>query len=114
MTRARPLTPISSPSRSALLELVDAVGTAEGKYDVTISGSQPAVRVVSMGKLKVLFIGGSGVISSACARVAVESGIDLYVLNRGQNTTRPLPAGVHEMRADVRNPASVRDAIEEP
>jgi hypothetical protein len=26
----------------ALLELVDAVGTAEGKYDVTISGSQPA------------------------------------------------------------------------
>jgi hypothetical protein len=26
----------------ALLELADAVGTAEGKYDVTISGSQPA------------------------------------------------------------------------
>lgn len=26
----------------ALLELVDAVGTAEGKYDVTITGSQPA------------------------------------------------------------------------
>ena len=66
-----------------------------------------------MGKLKVLFIGGSGVISSACARVAVESDIDLYVLNRGQNSTRPLPAGVHEMRADVRNPASVRDAIED-
>ena len=36
-----------------------------------------------MAKLKVLFIGGSGVISSACARVAVESGIDLYALNRG-------------------------------
>ncbi|MFZ0163724.1 MAG: NAD-dependent epimerase/dehydratase family protein, partial [Trebonia sp.] len=66
-----------------------------------------------MGKLKVLFIGGSGVISSACARVAVESDIDLYALNRGHSTTRPLPAGVHEMRADVRNPASVRDAIED-
>jgi hypothetical protein len=26
----------------ALLELVDAVGTAEGKYDVTVPGSQPA------------------------------------------------------------------------
>jgi len=26
----------------ALLELVDAAGTAEGKYDVTISGPQPA------------------------------------------------------------------------
>jgi nucleoside-diphosphate-sugar epimerase len=66
-----------------------------------------------MGKLKVLFVGGSGVISAACARVAVESGIDLYVLNRGRSTTRPLPAGVHEMRADVRNPASVRDEVKE-
>src|SRR5215469_13443018 len=64
-----------------------------------------------MSQLKVLFIGGSGVISSACARVAVESGIDLFVLNRGQSTTRPLPAGVHEMRADVRNHEAVRDAI---
>jgi nucleoside-diphosphate-sugar epimerase len=66
-----------------------------------------------MSKLRVLFIGGSGVISSACARQAAGDGIDLYVLNRGQNTTRPLPAGVHELRGDVRNPGSVRDAIGE-
>ena len=66
-----------------------------------------------MSKLKVLFVGGSGVISSACARQAVEDGIDLYVLNRGRSTARPLPAGVHELRADVRNPASVRDAIKD-
>jgi nucleoside-diphosphate-sugar epimerase len=65
-----------------------------------------------MGRLKVLFIGGSGVISSACAREAVSSGIDLYVLNRGRTATRPRPAGVRELRADARNPASVRDAIE--
>ncbi len=65
-----------------------------------------------MSRLKVLFIGGSGVISSACAREAVESGIDLYVLNRGRSTARPLPAGVTRLRADVRNPASVRDGIE--
>ena len=65
-----------------------------------------------MSRLKVLFIGGSGVISSACAREAVNAGIDLYVLNRGQSTTRPLPADVTGLRADVRNPASVRDAIE--
>lgn len=64
-----------------------------------------------MGKLKVLFIGGSGVISSACARVAVESGLDLYVLNRGQTAARPLPEGVTELRADVREPSSVRDAL---
>jgi nucleoside-diphosphate-sugar epimerase len=64
-----------------------------------------------MSRLRVLFIGGSGVISSACAREAVAAGIDLYVLNRGQTTTRPLPAGVTQLRADVRSPGSVRDAI---
>ena len=64
-----------------------------------------------MSKLRVLFVGGSGVISSACAQVAVESGIDLYVLNRGHSTSRPLPAGVTELRADVRSPASVRDVL---
>ncbi len=64
-----------------------------------------------MSRLKVLFIGGSGVISSACVREAVDSGIDLYVLNRGRGTTRPLPAGVTRLRADVRSPGSVLDAI---
>jgi len=42
-----------------------------------------------MAKLRVLFIGGTGVISSACSRVAVECGIDLFVLNRGRSTRRP-------------------------
>jgi nucleoside-diphosphate-sugar epimerase len=67
-----------------------------------------------MRKLRVLFIGGSGVISSACARVAVESGdIDLYVLNRGRSTTRPLPSGVTELRGDIRSPGSVRDVLKD-
>jgi hypothetical protein len=44
-----------------------------------------------MAKLRVLFIGGSGVISSACSRLAVARGIDLFVLNRGRSTDRPLP-----------------------
>jgi nucleoside-diphosphate-sugar epimerase len=61
-----------------------------------------------MANLRVLFIGGSGAISSACARVAVERGIDLFVLNRGQTTTRPLPAGVTVLHADIREPRSVR------
>jgi nucleoside-diphosphate-sugar epimerase len=65
-----------------------------------------------MSSLKVLFIGGSGVISSACGRQAVDDGIDLYVLNRGTSSrVRPLPAGVKELRADVRNARSVRDAV---
>ncbi|HEX6521920.1 MAG TPA: NAD-dependent epimerase/dehydratase family protein [Streptosporangiaceae bacterium] len=66
-----------------------------------------------MGKLRVLFVGGSGIISSACSRVAAASGIDLYVLNRGRSTTRPLPASVTMLRADIGEPQSVRDQIKD-
>jgi nucleoside-diphosphate-sugar epimerase len=66
-----------------------------------------------MTKLKVLFIGGSGVISSACSRVAVDSGIELFVLNRGRSTARPLPPGVNVLRADIREPGSVRDILDD-
>ena len=40
--------------------------------------------------MRVLFIGGSGVISSACSRLAAESGIELCVFNRGLSLDRPL------------------------
>jgi nucleoside-diphosphate-sugar epimerase len=64
-----------------------------------------------MSKLKVLFIGGTGVISSACAREAVtgDHDVELYVLNRGQSA-RGLPDGVTELRGDIREPESVRKA----
>ncbi len=64
-----------------------------------------------MSALTVLFIGGSGTISSASTRLAVERGIDLHVLNRGASTTRPLPDGVTVHRADVRDPGSMREAL---
>ena len=63
--------------------------------------------------LKVLFIGGSGQISSACSQRAVELGHELYVLNRGRTTSRPLPAGVQVLEADIRDPAAVRAAVGE-
>jgi nucleoside-diphosphate-sugar epimerase len=63
--------------------------------------------------LRVLFIGGTGVISSACARLAVDSGIDLYVLNRGRTSQRPLPAGARVLHADIREPQSVRDELKD-
>jgi nucleoside-diphosphate-sugar epimerase len=66
-----------------------------------------------MTKLRVLFIGGSGVISSACSRVAVESGIELFVLNRGRSTSRPLPPGVTMLHANVREPQTVRDVVKD-
>jgi len=64
-----------------------------------------------MSALKVLFIGGSGVISSASTRLAVERGIDLHVLNRGSSTAHPLPDGVTALRGDIRDAESVRAAL---
>jgi nucleoside-diphosphate-sugar epimerase len=59
----------------------------------------------------VLFIGGSGIISSACSRLAVDSGVELYVLNRGESRQRPLPEAAKQLRADIRDPAAVRAAV---
>jgi nucleoside-diphosphate-sugar epimerase len=64
-----------------------------------------------MSGLRVLFIGGSGVISSACSRLAVERGIELFVLNRGRSAYRPLPAGVTVLRGDIRDPVSAGEAL---
>jgi nucleoside-diphosphate-sugar epimerase len=60
--------------------------------------------------VKVLFIGGTGVISSACSQLAVERGMELYLLNRGQ-TSRPIPAGARLLRGDIRDPESAENAL---
>jgi len=60
--------------------------------------------------MRVLFIGGTGVISSACSQLAIERGIDLYLLNRGEST-RPIPQGARVLRGDIRNRASVQSAL---
>jgi nucleoside-diphosphate-sugar epimerase len=64
-----------------------------------------------MSALKVLFIGGSGTISSACTRLAVERGVDLYLLNRGSTSSRPVPDEVTLLRGDIRDPASAKQAV---
>ena len=66
----------------------------------------------TVSSLSVLFIGGTGKISSACARVAVERGIDLTALNRGQTSLRHIPADVRTLTADVRDKASAHTALE--
>ena len=54
--------------------------------------------------MKVLFIGGTGVISAACADLALQRGIDLYLLNRGQ-TERPAADGASIILGDIYDPA---------
>src|SRR4051794_1042568 len=65
-----------------------------------------------MGVLRVLFIGGSGIISSACSALAVERGLKLYVLNRGRSAERPLPPQARALHGDIRDPDSVTAAIQ--
>ena len=60
--------------------------------------------------MKVLFIGGTGVISSACSQLALERGIELFLLNRGQSV-RPMPAGAKILQGDIRDPQSVVAAL---
>jgi nucleoside-diphosphate-sugar epimerase len=60
--------------------------------------------------MKVLFIGGTGIISSACSQRAVESGLELYLLNRGQSQ-RPVPPEAHLLHADIHDRAAVLDAL---
>ncbi|MEM7799003.1 MAG: SDR family oxidoreductase [Chloroflexota bacterium] len=60
--------------------------------------------------MKVLFIGGTGVISSACSDLALERGIDLYHLNRGRSG-RSAPEGVKQIIGDIRDLDAVKAAI---
>jgi nucleoside-diphosphate-sugar epimerase len=61
--------------------------------------------------LKILFIGGTGVISSACAPRVLAAGHDLAVLNRGTTHSRPLPSEVEQITADVRDTEAARAAL---
>jgi nucleoside-diphosphate-sugar epimerase len=61
--------------------------------------------------LRVLFIGGTGVISAAAAERAVAVGHRLTILNRGRETLRPTPEGAEVLKADIRDTASVRAAL---
>ena len=59
--------------------------------------------------MKVLFIGGTGFISTSVSRMAVARGLELYHLNRGLRKTDL--SGVHNLIADVRQPEQARAAL---
>lgn len=61
--------------------------------------------------MKVLFIGGTGLISTAVSRLALEKGIDLYLLNRGNH---PIPEGAKSLIGDINNdPEGVAQLLKE-
>lgn len=53
--------------------------------------------------MRVLFLGGTGNLSRACARLAVERGLSLTILTRGQRAAE-LPPGVEHVRGDATDP----------
>lgn len=61
--------------------------------------------------MKILFIGGTGTISSACAELAIERGFEVYLLNRGQSTVRTPPAGAKILTADIRDKEAVKAVL---
>jgi nucleoside-diphosphate-sugar epimerase len=58
--------------------------------------------------MKILFIGGTGNISSSVSQLAIKKGIDLYHLNRGN---RPSIEGVKEIIADIKDVAQTKKAL---
>jgi nucleoside-diphosphate-sugar epimerase len=59
--------------------------------------------------MKVLFIGGTGNISTSVSRRAVEKGIDLYLLNRGQHKVE-IP-GAKQIRGDINQPTQIGERL---
>ena len=62
------------------------------------------------GRMRVLFIGGTGIISTACARLAIARGFDLTLLNRGRRTGID---GARTVIVDVSDPAAASRALQD-
>ena len=60
--------------------------------------------------MKVLFIGGTGNISSSVSRQVLAKDMDLYILNRGIRPVKIL--GAKEIRADIQQAESARMALD--
>ena len=61
--------------------------------------------------MKVLFIGGTGTISSAISEKVLADGHELWLINRGNRSDRVLP-GTHVICADINNEAYVAQQLE--
>ncbi len=61
--------------------------------------------------MKVLFIGGTGNLSSACSDLALSRGMDLYHLNRGKSAGIRNVSGAKTIIADIRNYEEAKAAL---
>lgn len=61
--------------------------------------------------MKVLFIGGTGNISTSVSKLCVEKGIDLYLLNRGERKVQI--DGVKTINADISNVEETKNKLKD-
>jgi nucleoside-diphosphate-sugar epimerase len=62
--------------------------------------------------MKVLFIGGTGLISSACSERAVDKGMALFILNRAISNKYPVPQSAQLLVGDVHgDPAALTSLL---
>jgi nucleoside-diphosphate-sugar epimerase len=61
--------------------------------------------------MRVLFIGGTGLISSACSPLAVERGMDLTLANRGTSAKATPPPGARHLQVDIHDVDAFRAAL---
>ena len=61
--------------------------------------------------MKVLFIGGTGNISAAVSRQAIDRGIELFLLNRGKRISSI--AGAKSIVGDISHPESIQSILKE-
>jgi len=61
---------------------------------------------------KILFIGGTGIISMAITRQLAKSGAELYLLNRGNRNSDLSGENLHYINGDIHNEAAIASLIE--
>jgi len=61
--------------------------------------------------MKILFIGGTGTISTACTELAARQGHELVLLRRGSASSHDVPSHVRQIFADIHDTASVNLAL---
>jgi len=62
--------------------------------------------------MKILFIGGTGLISTAVSKLVLKSDDELFILNRGNNND-VLPSGATYLIGDINNEKSIKELIKD-
>lgn len=88
----------------------EEVGAPESPLCIPTMPQIERVTVLTPQRLRLLIIGGSGFVSGALARAAVNAGHQVTAVTRG---IRPLPEGVRALRLDRDTPGALQQALAE-